>query len=421
MIAPAPQGGPVATKGTEMPSIFEGGKRMKRYSLGLVLLMVLALGTAAFANFPNLNPPDTTATFNVQQGFAPNGNIAWFFCTDTDDINFASTLQFPFRTPTLAAPLRSAYQTGLMPGSGRKMYFNVSMQQGPLFNAVPGSAPYAGVWSVVFIRFLPGQARLVCNTAPFNAVTNPQGFPITSGPNKQADLLSAYGTSQTGVVLDCPIVAIGTFPKSGPWFPGGNANANPLTFYRLPQVIAFNAYFKTVTLPAWNVYCQEFISRYIDKCTIIIPDVENAKLAARLKANLAPGLGSIDEDNLQDFIFIDGRVFGDTPPPTFKNGGPVGPFMDVNQFPIIEQCPTGHGAQNQNRLYTPLMEVDLFELTNPPDPLDLEICFVNNAPFADFLEDAGFFTEVDDGNINAPVLDCFKIVPPSGACCIPSP
>lgn len=391
---------------------------MKRYSLVLALLMVLGLGTAAFAVFPT---PDSTATFTVQQGFAPNGNIVWFFCTDTNDINFASTMQFPFRTPTLAAPLRSAYQTNLMPGNGRKMYFNVCMQQGPLFNAVPGSSPYAGVWSVVFIKFLPGQCRRVCNTAPFNAVTNPEGFPITSGPNKQADLLSAYGTSQTGTVLDCPIVAVGPFPKTGPWFPGGNANASPLDFYRLPQVIAYNAYNKTVTLPAWNVFCQEFITRYIDKCTVIIPDVQNAKLAARLNANLAPGLGSIDEDNLQDFLFLDGRVFGDTPPPSFKNGGPVGIFKTPNQLPIIEQCPTGHGVQQLNPNYTPLMEVDLLELTNPPDPTNLQLCFVNNAQFADFLEDSGFFTEVDDMNINAPVLDCAKILPPSGACCIPSP
>jgi len=391
---------------------------MKRYSLGLVLLiLVLALGTAAFAVFP---VPDSTATFNVQQGFGPDGQLAWFFCTDTNSIGMASFMQFPFRQMTLAPPLSSVYRPHLIGGltGAPQVYFNTCTQQGPIFSALPGDPQYSGKWSVVFIKFLPGQCRRVCNLDPFDPIHNPFGFPILSGPHQQATLSSSYGTVRTGTVIDCPIVAVGRFPVTGPWF-GVGTNSNPSVLYRLPQVVAYNAYYKTVTLPTYYVYCQEQISRYIDRCTLIITEASDPILAARLKATFAPGLLILDEDNAQDFTVIDGRVFGQTPPLPFVLGGPVGPFRAVNQFPIIEQCPTGPGAQNSNRLYTPFMEVDLFELTNAPNPGALALCFVNNAGFADMLEDSGFFTEVDDGFINAPVLDCTKILPPSGACCHP--
>lgn len=300
------------------------------------------------------------------------------------------------------------------------MYINVCMQQGPVFNTVPTESAYSGIWSVVFMQFLPGKCRRVCNTAPYDQLANPYGFPITSGINKEADLLSAYGTSQTGVVVDCPIVAVGAFPTSGPWFPGSNANSNPLSFYRLRQVLAYNAYNKTVTLPAWYVYCQNFITKYINKCTVIIPDVQDATLATRLKANLAPGLGNFDANNTQDFKFIDGRIYHDGPSATwFKNGGPAGIWADVNQYPVIEQCPTGHGAQNINRCYSPVMEFDILELTSAPNPYCTDVCFVNNADYADYLEGAGFLTEVKVKKINAPVIDCYKIVSPGGSCCFP--
>ncbi len=388
---------------------------MKRYSLGLVLLVLtLALGTAAFAVFP---VPDSTATFTVQQGFGPNGQIVWFFCTDTNSIGYASTMQYPFKTPTLAPPLLSAYNEGLQPTNGRKMYINVCMQQGPVFNRLPGDNNYGGVWSVIFIKFLPGKCRRVCNLDPFDAVTNPFGFPITAGPNKQADLLSSYGTIQTGTVLDCPIVAVGTFPTSGPWFHGPGSNSNPSVFYRLEQVIAYNAYYKTVTLPAWYVFCQDFITKYINRCTLIIPDASTLKLANRLKANYAPGLNNIDSDNFQKFFFIDGRVLGDTPPPAFVDGGPVGILKAVNQLPIIEECPTGPGAQNINRCYVPLMKFRILEYTYPPE----NICFVSSAEQAKCLLYHDVFTDIDGGRINAPVLDCVRIAPPTGQCCLPCP
>lgn len=389
---------------------------MKRYSLGLlVVAMVLALASGACAKFPNVLQPDSTATFNVQQGFGPTGQTIWYFCTDTNDINFASTIQYPYRQLTLAAPLWSLYP------DAAPMYINTGYQQGPIFSAVPGIVPYSGFWSVVFIRWLPGQARRVCNLNPYNAVTNPFGFPITTpGPTQQATLSQLYGTTRAPAVLDCPIVAVGKFPVTGPWFPGNGANSNPAVFYRLQQVIAFNAYFKTVTLPAFYVYCQEDASRFIDRCTVIVPDVQDPVLAARLKANYAPGLAALDEENSQDFTFIDGRVFGDVPPLPFINGGPVGPLQTVNQYPIIEECPTGRGAQQSNRFYTPLMEFDIFEAGPgyPLDPLIRMICFVNNADYAEFLEEAGVFTEIEDGFINVPVLDCTRILPPGGACCI---
>jgi hypothetical protein len=129
-------------KGTDMPSISEGGILMKRYSLGLVLLMVLALGTAAFAVFP---VPDSTATFTVQQGFGPDGQLVWFFCTDTNSVGMASFMQFPYRQMTLAAPLSSLYNPHLTPGTGIntvQVYFNTGFQQGPIFPVLPGSPHY---------------------------------------------------------------------------------------------------------------------------------------------------------------------------------------------------------------------------------------------------------------------------------------
>lgn len=395
---------------------------MKRYSLGLVFVLVLVLGTAAFAVFPT---PDTTATFTVQQGFGPNGQLVWYFCTDTNDIGLASTNQFPFRQMTLAPPLASLYNPSLAPGTGIntvQVYYNTGYQQGPIFPVVPGTPHYTGKWSVVFIIWLPGQARRVCNLQPYDPVTNPYGFPITTpGPTQQATLSASYGTVRAGAVVDCPIVAVGRFPTGGPWFPGGAANANPAVFYRLPQVLAFNAYYKTVTLPAWYVYCQDSVSRYINRCTVIIPDVSDPVLAARLKANWAPALVFMDEENAQDMSVIVGRVFGDVPPPPFEAGGPVGPLRAVNQYPIIEECPTGIGPRNTNREYTPFMEFDLLYLTDPLDPANLQLCFVNNADFAELLEENGFFTEVENGFVNAPVIDCSRILPPTGACCLPCP
>lgn len=394
---------------------------MKRYSLVFAVVgLILILGSLASANFPSLRPPDTTVTMYLKQGWYEN-SLVWFFCTDTDDINFASILQYPYRLQTLAPPLRSAYDTSLRPTSSTKMFINVSVQQGPIFNAVPTQTAYSGIWSVVFIKFLQGQERVVTNLQPFNAVTNPSGFPILSGVNKQADLLTAYGTSQTGVVVDCPIAAVGPL-DGGPWL---RNNTNPAVLYRLPQVIAFNNYYKTIQLPAWYVYCQERFpgtppaSFYIDRCTVIVPDVANPILAARLQANLAPGLNLIDRGNVQNFYFIDGRLFGVTPPIPFIAGGPTGVLADVNQFPIIQWAPNGMGASNTNTAYTPVMNFAVIE-GGPNFPFtatNKQLVFVNNAPYLEQdLLPGGVYMGLRDETINAPVLDTFRIQRPGGGC-----
>jgi hypothetical protein len=271
----------------------------------------------------------------------------------------------------------------------------------------------------VFIKWLPGQARQVCNLDPYDPVNNRYGFPITTpGPGQQATLSSSYGTVRTGTVVDCPIVAVGRFPVTGPWY-GTGINSNPTVLYRLPQVVAYNAYYKTVTLPAYYVYCQEEISKYIDRCTLIIPDASNPIVAARLKANYAPGLNGLDLANAQDFYFISGKFGGNAVPPPWILNGPLGQFRTPNQYPIISECPTGLGAQNQNREYTPFM---LFrELITGPNYPDDVICFVNNAEFAEMMISAGVFIPLNGGRINAPVLDCVRILPPSGQCCLPCP
>ncbi len=294
---------------------------MKRFSLVFaVLVLLFALGSIAAANFPSLTPPDTTITVALKQGFYENSQV-WFFCTDSNDVNFASTYTYPYRMPTLSTPLTSAfvYDPG-DPTAGAKAFYNTGYQQGPVFTAVPTQAAYSGIWSVLFIKWLPGKARLVTNTDPYDAITNPRGFPVLTGIDKQADLSTTYGTSRSPVVIDAPIAAVGMLNDSV-W---PRDNSNPTVLYRLPQVIAYTQSLKRITLPAWYTYCQERLpdtnaygSFFIDKVTVIIPDVEDPVLADRLKANLAPGLGDIDVDNSQDFFFIDGRIFGDTPPPPF--------------------------------------------------------------------------------------------------------
>lgn len=394
---------------------------MKRYSLVFaVSALLLILGSIASANFPTL-PPDTSVTVYMKQGYYQDA-LVWFFCTDTNDINFASTIQFPYRPPTLSYPLASVYDPTL-DTTGSKMFMNVSVQQGPVFTAVPTQALYSGIWTVVFVKFLPGKQRVFTNTNPFNAITNPKGFPILTGVNKQADLLPFYGTSQAGVVADCPIAAVGPL-DNGIW---PRNNSNPTTLYRLPQVITFNKYYKSINLPAWYTWCQERFpgnppaSFYIDKCTVIVPDVANPILAARIGANLAPALDTIDVANLQDFLLIDGRIFGATPPTPFVLGGPLGVLMAVDQFPVLEWAPNGIGVSNRNTGYTPVMDIDILEGGPnfpfiPPNGVDKRIAFANNWDYAQHLLGIGVYVEVEDEVINAPVMGFFRITRPSGGC-----
>jgi|GEM_PF-724858 len=395
---------------------------MKRYSLVFaVLALLLMVGGIASANFPKLIPADSV-TLYLKQGYY-EGALVWFFVTDTNDINFASTYLYPYTMPTLAAPLTSAYEAYVPPDPPDEptMFINVSMQQGPLFTAVPTQDEYSGIWSVVFIKFKPGFARVVTNTDPWDVDDNPTGWP-TTGLGGQADFLATYGTSKSPVVVDAPIAAVGPF-DNGVW---PRNNDDPTTLYRLPQVITFNKYFKTITLPAWYTYCQErFLgtptaSMYIDKCKVIIPDVEDPILAARLGANLAPGLGEIDEENSQDFYYVDGRRYGVTPPDAFIAGGPPGALAAVNQLPVLEWAPNGRGAGNTNRAYTPVMDFEILEsFTGFPTG---QLVFVNNWSFIQRLlvgppvPPLPVYIEIDDERINAPVMDFFRIQPSTAGC-----
>jgi len=392
---------------------------MKRFSLVFaVFVLLLTLGSIASANFPSLNPPDTTVTVSLKQGFYQDAQV-WFFCTDTNDVNFASTYTYPYTMPTLAVPLTSAFSFDpLNPTVGAKMFINTGVQQGPVFTAVPTQTDYSGIWSVIFIKWLSGKARLVTNTNPYNAVTNPHGFPVLTGVGKQADLSTTYGTSKSPVVVDCPIAAVGQLNDST-W---QRDNSNPTVLYRLPQVIAYTPTLKRITLPAWYTYCQErlpdttnVISFFIDKVTVIVPDVQDPILADRLKANLAPGLGDIDVLNSQDFLFPDGRIFGATPPPAFILGGPVGALVKPIQYPILEWCPNGVGVSNTNKAYTPVMDFIALE-GGANFPNNGGLPFANSWPYAIDLESALVWVPVPDERINAPVMGFFRIVRPQAGC-----
>jgi len=389
---------------------------MKRFSIVFaVFALFLTAGTAALAVFPT---PDTSVTVTLKQGYYENA-LVWFFCTDTNDINFSSTNQFPYRILTFAPLLTSAYDYDpLDPTDGAIVFVNTGYQQGPLFTAVPTQDDYSGIWSVVFIKWLPGKARQVTNTAAPGA-GNIAGFPILTGLLKEADLVTTYGTSKSDVVVDCPIVAVGPL-DNGVW---QRDNVDPTTLYRLPQVIDidfgdFNKTKKTVKLPAWYAYCQERFPDspaprfYIDRCTVIIPDVEDYVLADRLGANRAPGLDDIDVDNSQDFFYIDGWLFGDG---SFITGGPPGILAAVNQYPVLEWAPNGMGIgkdRNTNRAYTPVMDFTILEggASFPFTPANKKVVFVNNWSYLDTILIPGLvYTEVPDHRVNAPITSFIRI------------
>ena len=245
---------------------------MKRYSVYLVLIAVLLSAVVAGPSLAVYPIPDVELTFTMQQGWS-GGIVAWFICTDTNDIDFAKTTPFP----TLAPKLSSAFF-----GAGAAAMFivtNPEKSQGPVFETRPGQAAYSGIWRVRLVTWLPGFTKV----------------PLTS--IGQILALQAGGELvwvDSEVRLDCPILALG--PLGGPW------HTKPFPpFYRIPQGITHNPHLKTIVLPAWHVFCQDPVTRSVHVRTVIIPDVENPALAARLGANVAPMLGTFPFSDTQRF------------------------------------------------------------------------------------------------------------------------
>lgn len=287
---------------------------MKRYSLLVVctLMLVLICASASLAVFPK---PDGQIKLQLQQGFVDD-EIAWFICTDTSDINtaFAQNLN-------LAPPLKS-----LIGNAANKLFIvcNAPCTQGPVFCAAPGDNDYSGKWQEFIIKFKPGFERQVTNCDKADD-DNPTGLP----PKSEATI------TETNIVIDCPIVAIGQL--GGPWRAmGGNVT------YRIPEGITHDPLRKTITLPTFNVFCSNPLTQQVMVDRVIIVDVGDKTLAFQLGANFAPRLKRADEENVEQFF-----VF------TANKPCLVPPF----QFPIMEECPFPLGPRNSNFEYTPTVRV----------------------------------------------------------------
>jgi len=376
-------------------AIFEGGKRMKRYSsvLATLVLLLIMVGVASAQIMPPPTAPicpkpDTTASFYLQQGVY-NKLPVWYFCTDTTDINFASTIQQPYRQLTLAPRLISAGGPLTLPpvatDGAAFLYINTGYQQGPIFSTIPGMATYSGIWEVAFVIWNPGSyPKALCSEADVLAA-------VAAG---KAHLSLTYGTSFKKVILDCPIMVVGQLSNPLPTYP------NPNTPYVSPQIL--NIYtgpgYRTVMIPAYSVYCQELIAKYIDRCRVIIPDVSNPILATKLRANYAPFLTAIDPPNRQFFSCV--------------TGGPTGNLKAPSQLPVICQCPTGFGTNQLNLYYTPVMNlIYLNPGPNFPSFPNMQLCLVTSCNAVQTAITKGIYTATDIAVINAPVLDCQRAFP----------
>ena len=330
---------------------------MKRYSVYLVLIAVLLGALVASPSLAVFPIPDTQLTFTMQQGWFDD-IVTWFICTDTNDIDFAKTTPFPTLAPLLSS---STFPAG--GASGMFIVTNPDTSQGPVFDTRPGLASYSGIWLVALVTWQPGFTKV----------------PLTSQPQIVALLVGGEVTVvNTAIRLDCPILALG--PLGGPWL------AKPYPpFYRIPQGITHNPRTKSITLPAWDVFCQDPISRRVSVELVIIPDVEDAALAAQLGANLAPGLVGFPFADTQRFWWMD-PALGPTP---------------WNQLPVVEYCPNGIGVWNTNFNYSPVQRYTVLD-RNPPIP---PWAVINNPPFIQMLIGAGLLVVIDEATrINAPVI-----------------
>ena len=324
---------------------------MKRYSLLLLVVsaIVFALATSpAQAVFP---VRDGTVTLPMYQGWY-SGYPAWYLATDTNDIRWAMTQHL-----TLARKLSSAFF-----GAGAAAMFYVTnpvMSQGPVFETMPGNALYSGIWRVRAVTWNPGYTRV----------------PLTS--IGQILALQAGGQLtwvDTFTRVDYPIVAVG--PLGGSWL------AKPWPpFYRIPQGITHNPYAKTITLPYWNVFCDDPITRRVSTQRVIIPDAGDAALASALGANLAP--------QLMNYPFADTQrmwVMRTPKPPS--------------QLPVIEDCPSSLSWMNRNANYSPVMRYTWLGRNIPPWVV------VNNDTFLQMLIGSGGLVVFHETQrINAPVIN----------------
>ncbi len=323
---------------------------MKRFKLLLVAASLCAFALAASPAVAVFPVPDGSMALRMYQGWY-DGNPAWYLATDTNDIRWASTQGL-----TLARKLTSA---GVGTGAAwAYVVTNPALNQGPVFETMPGLAAYSGIWRVRAVTWNAGYARV----------------PLTSATDILARQVGGELTVADAFTrVDYPIVALG--PLGGPWL------AKPYPpFYRIPQGITHNPYAKTITLPYWNVFCDDPTTRRVSVRRVIIPDAQDATLSALLGANLAPGLAT--------FPFTDTQRFWDMIAP-----------KPPSQLPVIEDCPSSLSWYNRNANYSPVMRYTTLNRNIPP------YAVINNGTLLQVLIGNGGLVVVSETlRINAPVV-----------------
>ena len=358
---------------------------MKRYLLLLSVLTILALAMEpALAVFPK---PDAvpkyngTKTFKLNQGWFDD-TVTWFIYTDTNNIRWASTpyLAISPKLLTLCPKLTSALEEWPYSDpdlAAREMIVVLNYNQGPVFSTrptTPGADPpdypdYSGLWQITYITWLPTATKRPITNTDDASVGNPTGVPDATEVTEV----------ESGIVVNCPIMAIGAL--GGPWYPA------PLGRYRIKQAKSYSAYGKTITLPYYLVYADNPITWRVSLVAVIITDSSDATQAALLGANEAPGLLHMPPDDTQAFWY---------------QNDPKPPF----QYPVIEDAPTAFSWRNTNYGYSPIMDYIVLDRDyTPPDDM-ARWTIVTNDRYLQLLITGGRLDIVSGPRvvINAPVV-----------------
>ena len=298
--------------------IIKGGEIMKRYGLLLIALAVMLIVSGINTSFAlNLVPDGTTPTpcgsvkLQMNQGWFCD-ELAWFICTDTNDIRCAQTQKL-----NLAPRLNSALRSMVL----AKVYIVKNFKQGPIFTSAPCNLDYSGLARVYYITWKPGKCIRPITNDNYASNHNENGIPKND-----------VCIEKTDIILNYPIVAIGQL--GGPWYPA------PPDAYRIPQGITHDPYKKSITLPKYKVFCSDPITQRVETEELIITDASNILIAKDLGANLAPGLLFIPSSDVQNFWIMK------CPKPP-------------SQLPIIDACTNPAGWRNSNFCYTPIMRYNL--------------------------------------------------------------
>ena len=322
--------------------------------LGIVLFVSAVLAAVVASPSAAVYPvPDGAVTLEMAQGWFDDV-VAWFIPTDTNNINLART------GLTLAPKLSNT----LPPNSTAQPVYWPTNAFPPrlVFSTAPGELEYSGIWQVFFITWKPRFTRPITNAQPASMM-NPMGLPDAS----EAD------TVETDIVIELPIVALHRL--AGPFLP------KPPPFYRIPQAIDHDPRRRRITLPTWDTYTFDPLSRRISVRRVIIPDVSDQDLADELGANLAPGLlNAPDPGTPRMYVY-------DDPKP-------------ITQIIVYPDSPNRPGVHNTNFEYDPIRRLTVVDRKDLPQYATIQTEIVQLQ-----LQSLGVIQiKTDNQRINAPML-----------------